>query len=392
MRGTWVALMILSLLASGAAHAQTSQTAKTLVLPLRTVGVNDTTLAVSRNLLESSLEDLGVSVQHLPRDTDLPVGEDACDTPDCAQELAQHFQVDQVVYGSLSKLGDKIIARISVIRSGEQAPYYREQLASTTESDLDTVMLRFAEGISAGRANSNLATIDSVTQAETETPARRASRRGFGFRAGFLYPTGDSFAGTERLANLRLAFKVETHNYLIESTALTGLAWGSGQVDWTLFDLSASRIFGTGDLAMFVGAGVGLHVVHVEVNSDVLDPSSGYEYTDTTDQSATAPTFDIVVGVLALRTYDFQVILASARCAITTWPRTSRRSAATAHTDSSSASAPAGEARSRFGSMGAEATAGRWAICSSRTRRTTTLPPLGEPHLVVSCRKRDGNF
>jgi hypothetical protein len=278
----------------------------TIVLPLRSLGVNDTTLAVSRDLLESSLEQLGVSVMRLPAAFEVSDGGTVCDAPDCAREIGARLGAGQVIYGSLSKLGDKIIARIYGIRVDAGTPHYRDQLASTSESDLDAVMHRFAEGIAAGRSSSDGATIDSVTEQETREPARRASRRGFGVRAGFLFPSGNSYAHADRLAGLRIPLRFETHDFSIESTTLLGLAWGDSQVDWTIFDLSASRIFGTGDVSTFLGAGIGLHVVRLE-RAEVIR-SLGYEYEETTSQDATVPTLDLVAGILALRTYDFELV------------------------------------------------------------------------------------
>jgi hypothetical protein len=289
--------------------------ARTLVLPLRSLGVNDTTLLVSRDLLVGSLEDLGLRTVADDDATDpLPAGANACDQAACAATLGAEHGAGQVVYGSLSKLGGKIIARLNVIRVGDTSPYYRDQLTATTEEDLDRVMRRFAEGIAAGRPNSDRASIESVTQAETTPPARRATRAGFGLRAGFLFPTGSSFGGATRLTNLHGAYRYELHDWQIETTTLVGLSWGDGNRDWTLLDLSGSRVFGTQDVSAFVGAGLGVHTVVVNRFEDVTyTPPPGYgspyTYRISRSQTETAPTMDLVAGLLLLRTYDFSAVL-----------------------------------------------------------------------------------
>lgn len=302
--------LLLGLLAPGIALAQTPS--RTLVLPLRSVGASDTTVVVIRDLLEGSLEDLGVrTIPSASLLSALPEGPGACDDPECAVALGRQHQASQVVYGSISRLGDKFIARINVLRLGETQPFYRDQLTATTEEDLDRVMRRFAEGIAAGRPNSDRATIDSVTQEEARTPARRAVRSGLGFRAGFLFPTGDGYGGQNRLTNLHLAYKYEAQSFQIESTSLLGFSWGGNNVDWTILDVAASRIFGTGDLAFYLGAGAGVHSVHVEREFREWHDDWGmpYESRYSRSQSETVPSADLVAGLLAFRTYDFEIVL-----------------------------------------------------------------------------------
>lgn len=296
-------------------HALAQSGTTTLVLPLRSLGVNDTTLLVSRDLLVGSLEDLGLrAVADDAAAAPLPTGANACDQPACAATLGAERGAGQVVYGSLSKLGGKVIARLGVIRVGEAAPYYRDQLTASSEEDLDTVMRRFAEGIAAGRPNSDRASIESVTRAETSPPARRATRTGFGLRAGFLFPSGGGFGGTSHLTNLHGAYRYELRDWQLETTTLLGLSWGEGNRDWTLLDLSVSRIFGTQDVSAFVGAGIGVHTVVVNRFEDITySPPPGYgspyTYRISHTQTETAPTIDLLAGVMALRTYDLAAVL-----------------------------------------------------------------------------------
>jgi hypothetical protein len=305
-----VSALLLGLLVAAPAEAQPPN--PTLVLPLRSVGVSDTTILVSRDLLEGSLQDLGVrTISASSLAAPLPFGPGACDDPDCAGALGREHDASQVVYGSMSRLGDKVVARINVLRVGEAQPFYRDQLTATTEEDLDRVMRRFAEGIAVGRPNSDRASVESVTQDEARRPARRAVRRGLGFRAGFLFPTGDSYGGQQRLTNLHLAYKYEARTFQIESTSILGFSWKQDTIDWTILDVAASRILGTGDLAPYLGAGVGVHSVHVQREFREWREFQGtaYEVWETKDQSETVPSVDLVAGLLAFRTYDFEIIV-----------------------------------------------------------------------------------
>jgi catechol 2,3-dioxygenase-like lactoylglutathione lyase family enzyme len=281
----------------------------TLVLPFRTVGTSDTTAVVTRDLLAGELETLGLSVvsmRSLRGDT--PSGEGGCDEVGCALSLASEHQAAQVVFGSLSRLGDKFVVRVRAVRAGEAKPFYSDQIPAEMEEDLDVVMRRIAEGIAGGRTDSDRATISSVTDVEANAARRRKGRSGIGLRTGFLFPVGDSYGGTDRMTNLRLAYKFEGQDFFIESTALLGFAWGERAFEWTPFDVFAARIFGVGDVSGYFGGGLGMRVVSVESDPVyVLDEFGGYN--DTKIQSAATLAAEVGGGLIAFRTYGYQVIV-----------------------------------------------------------------------------------
>lgn len=300
-------LLLLVLRTEPAASGQTA----TLILPFRTVGVSDTTATVVRDLLSGELERHGVTVMERTVARQLPSGPQGCDEAVCAGAFAKELQADQVVYGSLSRLGGKIIVRGHALRTGDASAYYSDQLSALTEEDLDTVMRRMAEGIAAGRAGSDQATILSVTREEGRKPLRRAGRSGIGMRAGFIFPDGDSYGG-ERLTSLRLVYKFESRNFLIESTALLGLAWGGSSVEWMPLDLFVARVFGVGDISAYLGGGLGMRVLSVQgwVPCDPHCELWGYcgcRHTDS--QIATALSADLGGGLIAFRTYSYQIIV-----------------------------------------------------------------------------------
>jgi hypothetical protein len=280
----------------------------TLVLPLRTIGVSDTTAAVVTELLRGELEARGVAV--LPAIQASPgTSATACDEADCAAALAADRGATSVVYGSLSQLGEKVVVRTRALRVGESTPWFLDQVSALYEEDLDTVTRRVADGIAAGRPNSEQATVETVRLDETLEPRRRATRSGVGVRAGFLFPVDGSYGGLDRLTSLRFNYKYETPTLLIDSTSLLGLAWAEGTLDWTILDIFAARIFGLGDLAPYLGVGVGVHSVQVELRRRV-DTGYGYVYDDVyAEQSETTLSADLGIGLLALRTYDFMLVL-----------------------------------------------------------------------------------
>lgn len=303
------ALAILALFVGCGTPVAIGQTG-TLVLPFRTVGVSDTTATVTRDLLAGELETRGLVILERGGVSTQPSGPQGCDEVGCAATLAQERQAAQVVFGSLNRLGDKIIVRAHALRVGEATAYYNDQISALTEEDLDTVMRRIAEGIAAGKANSDQATVESVTREETKKPRRREGRSGLGLRAGFIFPADDSYGG-DRLTSLRLAYKFESRDFLIESTALLGLAWGDDCAEWTPLDVFAARIFGRGDVAGYLGGGLGMRVVHVErdFKDESCTPGLYYDCMDSRGENATALSADVGGGLIAFRTYSYQVVV-----------------------------------------------------------------------------------
>ena len=280
------------------------------VLPLRCIGIDDTTAQVVQSLLESELRSRGVPVVLVQPAAPTPsTVNQACDEPACAAAALREVHADRVAYGSMSRLGQKILVRLSVLSADATVPAFTDQLTASSEEDLDTVARRFAQAIAAGQTNAHTATVVSVLEDEAREPRLRATRRGLGFRAGFLFPTGDSYGGVDRLTNLHLSYKYERPNLMIETTTALGFTFGDGNVEWTILDLAAAWIPSLGDVSPYLGGGIGVHSVHVEQKVRRTDPFGGYDYFDITSQTETVPTVDVVCGVLGFRTFDFEIVL-----------------------------------------------------------------------------------
>lgn len=284
--------------------------ARTLVLPFRTVGVDVQTSRVFASLVGGELETAHVPVvpaSALPGSS--TVGDSACDESACAVRIARTVAVDRVVFGTLTRLGSKVIVRVRSQRVDATTPDYSDQLTATGEDDLDAVARRIALTLAGGQSNAGPATVGSITEQETRTPRRRASRTGIGLRGVVLLPAGNSYTGSEQLAGLRFPGRYETPSgVFVETTPLLGLLWGNGNVEWTILDVAAGRVLGTGDFAPYVLGGVGLHSIHLERKTQYTSPY-GYPYEVSNGQNATTLTGDVGVGWMMLRTYDFSLLI-----------------------------------------------------------------------------------
>ncbi len=296
-----IVLALMALLPSAALAGSPAAHDEILVLPLRPIGVNPALVDVVTGLLAGELEGKGLIMID-------PGDAQACESAACAEEVAIRRGAGRVVYGSVGALGDKRVVRIHALTVSEERPDYSDQFITLTDEDLETVMVRIAEGIAGGYPNSDRATVESVIQRETEEPNLRASRRGLGLRAGVLYPSGESFGAASRLVNLRMGYKRESPDHFFETTFLTDLAWGDDAMDWTLFSVYGARILGRGDFSPYIGVGLGLHQVHVEGKATPITNDYGYTYTASNDQSETTLAIEFGAGILNFRTYGMEVI------------------------------------------------------------------------------------
>jgi hypothetical protein len=299
--------LLLWLAVVGFAVPAGSEPLLTLVLPLRSTGVDETTVNAVGDLLRAELENRGIALVPSSQLKDLPRGDSACDDVECANAAAAATGAGRIVYGTLTRLGNKIIFHVRAVWIGETMPDYADQVTAATEEDLDVVCRRVAESIAAGRPDARHATIGTVTQEETLEPRRRATRSGLGLRAGFLFPANGSYGNADRLTSLGLVIRYETPTFFVQSTPLVGFAWRGDTVEWTPFDLFLARIFGVGDFSPYVGAGLGISALHVQKNLTVA--FGDYLYPSSTSQSSTSLAADLDVGLLMLRTYDFAIVL-----------------------------------------------------------------------------------
>ena len=302
-----------ALFSVGAGVASGQPGPRTLVLPPRTIGVDAETARVFTSLLAGELESRRVPIvpaSTLPQDA--PSGEAACDESPCATELARGAGAERVVFGTLTRLGTKIIVRIRSQATEAPEPDYSDQITATRESDLDAVARRIAETLAGGRPDASRASVLSITEQETKSPRRRASNAGIGLRGQVLLPVADSYGGASQLAGFRMTSRYETPTGIfIESTPIVGLMWGSGNVDWTILDVAVGRVLGTGDSAPYFLGGLGLHTVHVErtVPYTYTDPYYGtYPYNRTASENATTLSGEVGLGWMLLRTYDFSLL------------------------------------------------------------------------------------
>lgn len=107
-----------------------------------------------------------------------------CYESNCAAEAGFKAQVERVIFGSVSKFGEKYMVQISVVNVSTREVVWSGSLAAKSAEDLDTVVKRIAKAIHEGKKVETGAEVGMITEQEETQEAKR--------REAF-YATGGNF-------------------------------------------------------------------------------------------------------------------------------------------------------------------------------------------------------
>ncbi len=258
-----------------------------MIFDFTSTGLDDATVFSVHELFKSDLADLGYSVRSAPR------GE-FCEDDACAAQAAKEAGVHQALYGSLSKLGEKIILNVYVVNhDGSRA--HSDKMTSESVEDLDIVIGRLAKGIATGVKAGDVIDKTNVTETEAKDPRRRLNHYTVGVNIGYRFPLADSYGGEEMWLYEAMAM------YEMEKLFVTGRGYISAGGEATGFGLNIGAYYITSpkDFAFFAGGAAGIEwaVVPIEYQGN-------REWV--TDD---APSLMLSGGILAFQTYDFHLLV-----------------------------------------------------------------------------------
>lgn len=268
--------------------------AKYGVLHLKPVGVDYPTTEAVASIFVSELINHGHTVLS-PDAMDAAIGDVLeCYESECAAEAGFRANVEHVIYGSVSRLGDKHIVQLSIVSVLTKEIVWAGSLAAKTAEDLDTVVKRLAKSISEGKAAEETIEVELVTAEEEKEPRRRRVFHTVGITAGMVVPL-DGYGGSSALYNLGWLYWYETPRFVAEVAGYATFPGSSETGDAAEFcpvELSLLYMLSKKDISPYFGGGVGFGWL-------VVDP---YE-------TAYGLTLNAGGGVVLLRTYDIRLIL-----------------------------------------------------------------------------------
>lgn len=272
----------------------TAEAAKYGVLHFKSVGVSYATTETVASLLASDLSNYGHTVLN-PDAMDDAAGEVLkCYGSECAADAGAVAEVERVIFGSVSTLGEKHIVQVSVVNVATREVIWAGSLAAKSAEDLDTVVKRLAKAISEGKTAEETIEVELVTAEEEKAPMRRRVFHTVGTTAGMVVPL-DGYAGSGALYNLGWLYWYETPRLVAEvagyvtfpGNAETGEALEFCPVEFSLLYMLSKK-----DISPYFGGGVGFGGL-------ILDPG----------ESAYGMTLNAGAGLVFMRTYDIRFIV-----------------------------------------------------------------------------------
>jgi hypothetical protein len=264
------------------------------VLHLKSVGVSYATTETVASLLANDLAGHGHTVLN-PDAMDDANGEILeCYQSECAADAGAVAEVERVIYGSVSTLGEKHIVQVSVVTVATREVIWAGSLAAKTAEDLDTVVKRLAKSISEGKPPDETVEVELVTAEEEKEPMRRRVFHTFGTTAGMVVPL-DGYAGSGTLYNLGWLYWYETPRIVAE---VAGYATFPGNVEsgealeFCPVEFSLLYMLSKKDISPYFGGGVGFGGL-------ILDPG----------EAAYGMTLNAGGGLVFMRTYDIRFIV-----------------------------------------------------------------------------------
>jgi TolB-like protein len=263
------------------------------VLPLAGSGVDASTQETTHMLLVSEISKLKKYEVISKTEIEALVGERGCSESACAIEIGKQANAAKVVFGSLNKLGEKIILQYNLVDVSTGETLLSDDLSAMRVEDLDQVVKRVAVSIVQQIPVAKTVEVGLVTEQESQEAKTRKANSSWGIAFGYLYPE-KGYDGKQRIFVWDFRSFYEMRHIAVD--AVLGLRQG--------FALNVGFVYlpSRKDFSPFVGAGVGFHAVsHKQVydgsyyNGQQEKPSDGFE-------------FLIKGGLLAFRTYDFRVI------------------------------------------------------------------------------------
>lgn len=235
----------------------------------------------------------------------------ACHDVACAAQNGFTMGVEEVVIGSLTRLGERITADVRLVNVVKKEAVFSDRFSSTSVDDLDMALRKLAEAVASRKKIQSELGRYAITEEETMEQRRKKSYITSGATFGFGFPLGDSYAGVSQLYTLAWVVRYEAGQFVLDNSI--GYTWGSSKPDTAEFgyqfdkvqvgilpwDMGLRYVFSRGsDFTPFVGGGIGLHFV-------ASQNFEGNTYID----NGTAMAIHLAGGVYGFQSYDFRFTL-----------------------------------------------------------------------------------
>lgn len=306
--GLWSALwLILPVLVLGAE--------RTAVFEFVSIGVDEQSALAATQIFRNELAGTGKFEVIAKREVEGELARNGitdptCNDAACAARYGAIVDADKAIIGSLTRLGKKITAEVTLIDVTGTSVLFSDHFPASSLDDLDNALRKLAGAVATGRKIESEATRFAISDAEARDPRRKKAHITSGASFGFGLPTGNSYAKADNLKMLVWSLRYEAGAMVVDNSV--GITWGStGKQRYDGRDLADKRVTvlpwdigiryllkRESDFSPFVGAGLGLHFI-----------SSVDAEGETVIDGGTAPAVHLSSGVYGFQTYDFRLVV-----------------------------------------------------------------------------------
>lgn len=263
------------------------------ILPFRSIGVEAASAETAHLLLRQEVQKTAryrlVSDNQIRQALDSAV----CVDLDCAIQIGRQVEAEKVVFGSLNKLGEKIILEYTLADVASEQVLVSDNMTALYLEELDQVIKRVAISIATHTPVEKTAEVGLITDQESRKPASRKAQSSFGIAFGYLYPE-NGYDGEQRIFVLDFRTFHAMKHFAV--SGLLGIRKGFALEIGILYLVSPK------DFSPYLGGAVGYHgVMHDENNEENYSPDGQNQ------KKGGGPGATVSAGLLMFRTYNFHV-------------------------------------------------------------------------------------
>lgn len=275
------------------------------LLPFKSAGVYSSIATGVTDLLSGDLENYGMSVVS-PAEMERVVGKELeCYDKECAAEAGFKARLEKVIFGSITKLGEKYVIKASMVSVATRTITFSERVSAASAEDIEIAVSRLAKAIATGKRVEETAEIGKITEEEVYRGKRRKKAflsTGLGF--GMTFPFG-GYADAGNLQTWEGRTWYETpraagelyYAYSFSSNFADPFdTTSTARVFETTLGISLLYFFSPGDISPYAGGGLYYKSLMIDSPTEAL----GYEM---------GIGFEGGGGIVVFRTYDFRLLL-----------------------------------------------------------------------------------
>jgi len=277
--------------------AQDTTSGKIAILPFVSNGIDPVSVQTAESIFRMDLGKVSQKNIISEKKVQEAIGENECTEHECAKEIGEKLDADEVLLCKLNPLGEKIIIQYILVQKSTGKNILAEQATATSLEDLDAVMLRVALSVAKHTPFSANVEVGNVVDQETIEPKSRTSRFNFGVGFGYLFPT-EGYDDDDKSFTFNLYF-----DYEIPDVAVGMMLGARNGVALALY---GNYLFSRTDLCPYLGGGLGFHWIS---HSSPSYTSPTYTNSSGSEIDEDGIELGLGAGLRILHTYDIQLFI-----------------------------------------------------------------------------------